>query len=249
MLAANSTNKNDNDTTIWNVCEYSSPFFDIKNDDSNELSEKIKSLFPSRKVHIDTLLKLYKFIFSGNKKAIWEKTEEELKDDILNTSYSLDISKILEQHLLEIKQFEKQKENFNKRLSAIPVFIDFAYLFYVQHYDVSAPVYKLPAYLNKYKMITYCLKAPINDDLYACFEQCIENNFLSELRVENPPFYLTTDLSEKEIKEKIELIVKPLCKDILTQLLKMYQKETGVNFSPQLSLENIEIKTREDNLS
>jgi hypothetical protein len=235
-----------------NLDNETSPFFDDYNETKPEqfytdnIAEKIKNLFPSRKIHIETLLKMYKFIFKADKKAIWEKTEAELKDDILSTSYSLDISKILEQQLLEIKQYEKQKELFGKRLSAIPIFIDFAYLFYVQHYDTSAPVHKLPTYLNKYKMIAYCLKAPLDNDLYACFEQCIENNFISDLRIENPPFYLRTELSEKEIKEKIELIVKPLCKDILAQLLKIYQKETGVNYSENIKLE--ELRTREDNL-
>jgi hypothetical protein len=248
--------------------EYNSPYFDTDAQDSSivqdasivqdtqqeqfytkPIIDKIKELFPDRKTHLDKLVSMYKNIFLETKKMTWEKSQKEVTDEILTTGFSLNIGKILEEQMEQIKKHEEQEKTFNSRISAIPIFIDFAYLFYVQHYDKNAPIHKLPTHILKYKLLTNALRAPI-DDLYACFEQCIENSFISDLRIEKPPFYLRTDLSKEELKEKINLIVKPLCKDILTNLLKMYSRENpGTALSIIKSDDIPKIQERADNIA
>jgi hypothetical protein len=72
----------------------------------------------------------------------------------------------------------------------------------------------------KFNLISDALQAP-NDALNAYFAQCIENYFIRDVRIEQPPFMVRTDLSHDEIKEKINMIVKPVCKEILNGLFAL----------------------------
>ena len=172
--------------------------------------DKIKKMFPNKNKHMQTLIKLYKFIFRKEEKTFINKTEEELLSEIMDASLSLEK---LQTDSNFLNQYKKNNL-FEEKIKRIPVFIDFAYLYYIQHIDSEAPIHKLPMTQLKYKLIMNALHIPKND-LYACFEQCIDNKFIADLRIEVPPFYLRTDMPEKEIKEKIKLIVEPLFNDIL----------------------------------
>ena len=181
--------------------------------------DKIKKMFPNKNKHMQTLIKLYKFIFRKEEKTFINKTEEELLSEIMDASLSLEK---LQTDSNFLNQYKKNNL-FEEKIKRIPVFIDFAYLYYIQHIDSEAPIHKLPMTQLKYKLIMNALHIPKND-LYACFEQCIDNKFIADLRIEVPPFYLRTDMPEKEIKEKIKLIVEPLFKDILKYLLDIHKK-------------------------
>ena len=181
--------------------------------------EKIKKMFPDKNKHMNTLINLYKFIFRKEKKSFINKSEEDVIKEISEASLSLDKldseSNFLDQY--------KNNNLFEEKIKRIPVFIDFAYLYYIQHIDPEAPIHKLPVTPLKYKIIMSALKIPAND-LYACFEQCICNKFIADVRNETPPFYLRTDMTETEIKEKIKLLIEPLFKDILKYLLDIHKK-------------------------
>jgi hypothetical protein len=203
-------------------------YFDLENNDDKthnvETSRKIQELFPNKKQHMNTLFKLYKFIFQKYEKTIWDKDNKEVVDDIVNTSFSLDFTQLMEEQSKNVyKQLFKSK-TLHKRIEAIPAYIDFAYLYYLRYLDSSAPIHKLPTTLFKYKLLMHSLGEPYNE-LQACFEKCIENKFMSELRVETPPFYLRTELSEAQIEEKINFVVQPLCKDLLKRIFELYRKE------------------------
>lgn len=221
---------------INNACETEEPdvinvsteYFDSENDDKQAYNKKtsrnIEELFPNKKQHMNTLFKLYKFIFQKYEKTIWDKNNKDVIDDIANTSFSLNFTQLMEEQSKNAyKQLFKSK-TLHKRIEAIPAYIDFAYLYYLRYLDSSAPIHKLPTTKFKYKLLMYSLGVPYNE-LHACFEKCIENKFLSELRVETPPFYLRTELSEAQIEEKINTVVQPLCKQLLKLIFELYRKE------------------------
>ncbi len=220
-------NSGDNNTTSQvSSRDFDSPYFDEPINEQfykESTIEKIQKMFPNKKSHMNILFKLYKFIFEEVKKATWEKTEQDVSDDIMSSNFSLDFTQLMEDNSRNIYRQLFRNKMFQKRISAIPVFIDFAYLYYVQYLDSSAPIHKLPMTLFKYKLLMHSLNA-MQDDLYACFEQCIENKFIRELRIETPPFYLRTDMTDEQVKEKLELIVKPLCRDILKQVFELHRK-------------------------
>jgi hypothetical protein len=183
-------------------------------------TDLLNEMFPNRVEHLNVLFRMYKFIFTETKKAIHEKTQDDVLDDIIKSEFVLNLGSALEDSKQELNEHMSSNKLFEKRIKAIPAFIDFAFIYYVRHFDIAAPIYKLPTFLPKYKLITNALRVDV-DDLYSCFEQCIEDNFIIELRVENPPYHLRTDMSKKDIEAKINLLVKPLFKDMLDKLLTL----------------------------
>jgi hypothetical protein len=200
----------------------SSPFYEDKPQEQfyeEATISKIKKMFPDKNKHMQTLIKLYKYIFKKEEKSFIDKTDEDLLSEISDASLSLDNLQSKNNFLEQYKKCNL----FEEKIKRIPVFIDFAYLYYIQHIDPEAPIHKLPMTLLKYKLIMSSLRIPAND-LYACFEQCIENKFIIDIRNEIPPFYLRTDMPENEIKKKIKLLIEPLFKDILKYLLEIHKK-------------------------
>ncbi len=184
--------------------------------------EQLKKMFPNKVFHMKTLMKLYSYCFPKNNIAtpIFEKTEEDALNDIQNTPISLDLGNMIQEQTDAIQKFYADEQLFTKRVANIPMFIDFAYLYYAWCYDKEAPIHRLPMSILKFNMISTALGAPDND-LNAAFAQCIENYFIRDLRIEQPPFMIRTDLTHKEVREKIDLIVKPVCREILNGLFAL----------------------------
>lgn len=187
-------------------------------------TNRISKMFENRSNHMKYLFKLYKFIAPAakqRKKAIYEKTEAEVLEDVMNTKgYSLDMDSLAGNVASEIEESMRSNELFHKQIECIPLFIDFAYMYYIRNFCDDTPVLKLPTFLPKFKLIMSMLKVP-HDDLYGYFEHCIENEIIKEMRQEIPPFHLRTDLTEIEIRDKMKLLVLPMFKNILKGLLEM----------------------------
>jgi hypothetical protein len=107
-----------------------------------------------------------------------------------------------------------------KQLLLIPIFIDFAFVYYLRGYDDQSPIRKLPIGLTKFNMIMNLVNAP-KDRLYEIFTMFITNEFIAEIRQENPPFYLMTDLTEEEVDYKLTNVVQPLFKELLDSIVKL----------------------------
>lgn len=195
---------------------------------------KLKKMFPDKLSHMKVLLTSYKFCFPSKKvnKPIVEKTEQEVLEELTNTKISLDIGDMIQEQSDAIKNYYIEEKLFSKRVAEIPVFIDFAYLYYVWCYDSEAPIHKLPNSIFKFNMLSSALGVS-QDKLNNAFAQCIENPFIRDLRIEKPPFTMRTDLSKDEIRKKINEIVKPVCKEILNGLFAMeMRREAGSPASP-----------------
>jgi hypothetical protein len=209
---------------------------------------KLKRLLPTSKKHMSFLLELYKFCFELHSTGK-EKTTDEVVDEIANLGSNLDIGKIFAKQLEELKKQELDRRLFSKRVEQISNFINYAYAYYVWFLDSTAPICKLPTTLTKYRLISKLLKgiaisttvSPVAvntldepddnkmvgytiDTLDQLFEEVITDKFIADLRVEQPPFLIRTDLQPDEIKQKIETSVKPLCKKVLAALLKLDKK-------------------------
>ncbi len=207
------------------------PFFSETFDDTNELAseqfyeetviEKLKKIFPDKQTHMKMLLKLYTICFPDDKPVklpLFERPVSGVIEEIKDTAMSLDIEKSIQEETDAIKQFYLEEERLKKRVNSIPVLIDFAYLYYVWLYDSTAPIHKMPMTMLKFNLISDALNSPQNA-LHANFKHCIENYFIRDIRIEKPPFMMRTEMSPTEIKDNINTIVKPICKEILKDLL------------------------------
>ena len=145
-----------------------------KADTSANVLASIQNMFPDRPSHLKSLVSIYRFINAVNVasgKALYEKTKADLISDVMDASYSIDVEKMLAKHDKDTVLQLKKDRVLYKQVAAIPAFLDFAYIYYVQHYNNSAPIYKLPIFIQKLKLIMTALKAPY-DELAVCFEQC-----------------------------------------------------------------------------
>ena len=197
------------------------------------VSDKILSLFPNKKHHMRVLFRMYKFIFAENKKEIWDKSESEVVQDIQGTPFSFDFSELMNDHKSSGMSNMLKNKQLTMQLGQINIFIDFAYLYYVQYYDKNAPMYQLPTSLLRYKLLMSALRSP-KDNLYNCFEFCITNEFIKDLQIKIPPFNLRTELSEAEIRHNMATIAQPVCKEILSGLLDLYRAEFPVDANEEI---------------
>ena len=185
----------------------------------NRIADILFKEYGDRKKLLNAIIRTYKFIKSEEKKQTWEKTEEEVLNDIMNTSYSLNMDNILENSKKNISELESYNELIGKKIEAFNVLTDFCYIYYIQEYSHDSPFHRLPMNLLKFNMIASFLKIK-EDDTSAVLRQIIQNGFLTDLRRE-PPFMLRTELSAENIQEKINLLVKPICKELVNSVLKL----------------------------
>lgn len=179
--------------------------------------QHMKELIPTKKKHIEYLLNTYKYCFPNNDvKFQNEYNEDVLINDIRNTS-TTNLQELISN---EVEKSRKQIDHdikFFSRIAKIPIFIDLAFVYFIWQYDANAPVWKLPN-LFKFHLISDVLNTK-HTKLYEYFMECITNPFMKELMCEEPPLQMRTELSEKDIENKINEEVKPLCKKILKEIL------------------------------
>mgnify|MGYP001585410748 CR=1 FL=1 len=212
-----------------------SPYFTGDENNQEPILQTLKKMFPSREVHIKFLINMYKFCFPKKNYTLFEKTNSELVEDIQTTPITLNCSADIQEQTEALKKCYDEEKLFIKRLNNIPVFIDFAYLYYIWYYDSTAPIYKLPATLLKFNMIKNALEKT-NADIDSAFICCIENELIRDLRIIQPPYMMRTELSMKDVNNKILCTIEPKCKYILNELLSL-EKKLDVELSLEKKLD------------
>lgn len=234
--------------------EYTSKSNVIEQFYPDDLSNQLGIMFNDRPKLLSAILRLYKFVFKDEKKQIWEKTSNDIQDDVVNAKYNLDLDKIVKESYAEIMNAQQFNRLIQKKTTIIPIFLDFCYVYYVKHFSLDAPFHKLPMTITKYRLITDSLKA-YGDERYSkinnLFEQIIGSELFKEVRHEEPPFYLMTDMTIDEMKTMLIEDIKPLCKQLLEAILKLENtKNTVITYGKnETSITEIPIlDTRSNNL-
>ncbi len=188
---------------------------EIPETSANSTLEMLRTLFPDKQQHMQSLLKIYKLCFPKIIKPIFKKTTEDIIRDIKNSqgsSIMKEQKKALLMHANEEKILKTQIQN-------IPIFADFAFIYFIWCYDKDAPIHQLPLTGLRFNMIVDAIHADRN--ISQLFSKCINDSFIKDLRNEKPPFLLRTQMATPEIQEKINAVVKPLFKSILNELIKL----------------------------
>jgi len=184
-----------------------------------EIKKHMQCTLPDRQLHLNTIIKLYKYSFIEYQTPIWHKSKEELITEVLNTPLSFNFSEAFKKQT-DVVQQHKDQERFASSLEQIPKLIDMLFLYYIWYYDNTAPFKALPRNTIKFKILSEVLNIP-KDQLWENFIKCMTCPFIKELYIDVPPYILRTELTYQQINEKIHTLVKPLCKNILTDLLKL----------------------------
>lgn len=208
-----------------------SPFIDDIEPTTFEIKEqfydthtayKLKKMYKSREKLLKTIIKLYKYIFKKPAKPLWEKTKDELSS--LDTGFTLNLQSIIKESYDQIHTIEGSEKIIQTKTEFLPVMLDFCYIYYIHYFDDNAPFHKLPTTVFKYNLIVNTLRAngnPLYDEINKTFKKILESNLFTQMRMETPPFYLRTHLSPGQIEDDIQEIIKPVCKKLMDNLLKL----------------------------
>ena len=109
----------------------------------------------------------------------------------------------------------------NKKLDLIPAFLDFCYIYYIHFHDDTVPIYRLPKSIERFSLIVNNIPSCSNNKcLNTQWKNIISNTTISDIR-KDPPFKLRHGLLDSQIDDLIYIILQPICKDLLTELLKL----------------------------
>ena len=184
------------------------------------LLDQLKKMFPDKHQHMQTLIKTFRKCFP--KKAadpLFMKSMQDMMKDMKNMKLSDDLTEALEEQKKALFYYANRDKVLEVQVANIPVFIDFAFVYFIWCYDDTAPICRMPLTGLRFKMIVEALDSP-NTELVECFFKCLEDPFIKELRIEKPPFIMRTELTYDEIRTKL-VDVEPLFKNILQLLLKI----------------------------
>jgi hypothetical protein len=194
----------------------------------DDVVKELKQLYKDRGHLLKTIIKMYKNISTTIKKQLWEKTERDISNDLANTKISLDMDNIIKNSYKEMVNAQNDQKQLHKKMEMLPYIINFCYIYYIHSFDDTAPFHKLPVTIFKYRMIINTLHAYGNDkyeNINAIFEQIILQPLICDM-CQSPPFYMRTELSDGDIKEKFSIIIIPILKDLLNSLLKLPQPKS-----------------------
>jgi len=220
------------------------------------IAMKMRSMFGDRHKMLSSLVRMYKFMFTEdeNLKEIWEKNNSDIQNDLNNTQYI--INDAISHARKELEMVEKTQQLFQRRIDMISPFLDLCYIYFIHHFDVNAPFYRLPTTILKHKLIANTLKSntlPLHVETNRIFEKIIKDSQLTEIRQEIPPYYLRMDITIDELRVQLKEKIKPIFKELLTCLLKLEpSSKTVIEMHDNTTTQRfVDIPTelqREDNL-
>jgi hypothetical protein len=164
--------------------------------------------------HVKKLLNMYKVVSKKLPIATYEKSESEayaeaFATDISTFSFINDSEK-------QIKNVALREYYFKLQLIYIPVFLDAALLYFMRKATDTIIFYKLPFDMLEFNLLAEVYQMPVG--LAAEFRKFITEGFLRDIRTEEPPFLLTTQLTSAEIINKMPEVAAGF-KNILNKLL------------------------------
>jgi hypothetical protein len=164
--------------------------------------------------HVKKLLNMYRVISKKLPIATYEKSESEayaeaFATDISTFSFINDSEK-------QIKNVVLREYHFKSQIIYIPVFLDAALLYFMRKATDIILFYKLPFDMLEFNLLAEVYQMPVG--LAAEFRKFITEGFLRDVRTEEPPFLLTTQLTSAEIINKMPEVAAGF-KNILNKLL------------------------------
>jgi hypothetical protein len=183
------------------------------NSESSITTESKNTIIP--KINISSLVKLYRNIARVEKYNIWA-TNYESPETKLDMTFSE-----LENINKTLSSLMNEEKYYHARVESIPLFINDAFSYLIKKLDSEAPIKELPNNMMKYNLICGVVGIKQSDEIYKLFRQCINDEFIIDLRIMFPPYYSRSTLTKKEIETKIKEVIEPMCKRILELLIKM----------------------------
>lgn len=196
------------------------------------------------------IIHMYKFLTSKEYKPVYDKSQTEIMEDIMETNISLDADLGKKDNLLEsfVKRCQKESEEiqkanhqFERKLRMFPAFCDYCFSYYIIIHGVLE-FRHIPASLKAFEFITARFATKYIKDQ---FLSLMKDSMFCDLQIEEPPYLLRTEMELKDIKEHFNLIIRKM-KTLVCDLIKLDTKLT-IDLEDEekniLANMNLEIKT------
>lgn len=219
-----------------------------KFDDTDEKNalHQLKELYGDQSQLMSKTLSLYK-VFSQDvsfEQPIWSKTDQDILKDISESTFNLGLSEFVKENYNKILSSEYKTHLIVQKTKILPVLLDCCWVYYVHHFNKDAPLYMMPKTALKMKVLLRYLPKPKTERIERIERlmlEIINNPFIKDMRRENPPFHLTTDMEHDEINKIIMTTIKPMLKELLEHLLRINIQHIKSNStSDGLNIDNAE---------
>lgn len=186
---------------------------------SESTAVKIKQLYKTKPKLLKGIVNLYKFIFLPIEKQIKKQTPNDISDNVTCLEYGNNINAFIKQNYADIANIENKIALINKKVEALPPFLDFCFIYYAHYFDDSAPFYKLPNTNFKFNLIcNLCKYMKCRPNINKAFNDIISDKLIKDMRMD-PPYHMRADKTPDEMLNDLLTNAKPLCSQLLNEIL------------------------------
>jgi hypothetical protein len=171
------------------------------------------------------IIHMYKFLTSKEFKPVYDKSQTEIMEEIMETNISLDTDLGKKDNLLEsfVKRCQKESEEiqkanhqFERKLRMFPAFCDYCFSYYIILHGIIE-FRHIPASLAAFEFITARFATK---HIKEQFLTLMKESIFSDLQIEEPPYLLRTEMELKDVKEHFNNLMKKM-KLLVCDLIKL----------------------------
>lgn len=187
-----------------------------------EIAQKLRDVYGTNDELLRSIVRLFKYAFTEKRRArgLSEMTAEDLIQDIHNTKLTLPN---FDGSISDILEAERSAKLFAEQLAAVPVLLDFIYVYFVNCCVEQAPLYRLPHNPLKFCLISDQLKKYIKSAkqmeyfrrAHQQFIHVIKDPIIQEFRQEDPPMIIRSTRPIEDIKRIMFGEVREKIRDLL----------------------------------
>ena len=199
----------------------------------NEKLEKKKMLYSDKKKIMLAILKIIKYLNIPLEKLIWEKSVEEINEEIYKTKIKIDFDELTKESMKNMYNAEVKKKIIRRKYDSIPPLLDFMFNLFITHYMPEYPAYGLPN-LNAFYFACGVIKAKGLDTSLnffnktgKLFELFLKDDLYKDVCVEEPPYYILNFSEDVMLEKNLNEIFIPKLNELFDCIIEInpFEKE------------------------
>lgn len=154
-------------------------------------AEKLRNEYRTLPNLLATIAQMANFVFAPVEQQVWEKTADDITDDVMSAKFDLNMNQQVKHAYAEVLNAQGKQKTLCAKINAIPILLDFCYVYACHIHDTSAPFFCMPATIIKHNMVVRALRIE-SVDLLRALQDVIVDELISDLRAA-PPYLLRVD--------------------------------------------------------
>lgn len=193
------------------------------------IREKLDLIHAEPSLLLNVIKDLYKRISVPAKKQIWEKTANDIADDVASAKINISLDQFVKEKTAETINLQNSSQIVINKIKWMPLLLDLMYAYYVRHVDENAVVYECPSTVFKLHLVLRTintLHVKKYTDINQAFEFIVCNEWFQKFR-STPPIYFDTAYNIYDLEKKIIEVCIPVLKTILSMLFRLSNENFG----------------------